>query len=132
MAETVVGVGGGDVRECQTLLHDFLVQAQFSDLWQWQPDPVRGYSVRGAYHILTSQQLDPLDAIADLIWHKQVPLNVSILAWRLLRDRLPTKVNLATRASLALYGRQLGCGLACHRWILRIYQIIFYNLLIHQ
>jgi len=30
----------------------------------------------------------------DLIWHKQVPLRASIFAWRLLRDRIPTKSNL--------------------------------------
>jgi len=36
----------------------------------------------------------------DLIWHKQVPLKVSILAWRLLRDRLPTKSNLLRRGIL--------------------------------
>ncbi|MCI36547.1 O-acyltransferase WSD1, partial [Trifolium medium] len=54
--------------------------AQSPDLWQWQPDPVNGYSVRGAYQILTSHQLDPLDTVEDLIWHNQVPLNVSIFA----------------------------------------------------
>ena len=37
----------------------------------------------------------------DLIWHKQVPLKVSILAWRLLRDRLPTKYNLLNRDVLS-------------------------------
>ncbi|MCI35054.1 receptor-like kinase [Trifolium medium] len=30
--------------ECQALLHDFSLQAQSSDAWQWRPDPVRGYS----------------------------------------------------------------------------------------
>ncbi|GAU16213.1 hypothetical protein TSUD_298450 [Trifolium subterraneum] len=60
------------LRKCQTLLHDFSLQAQYHDRWQWQPD---------------------LDG-EELIWHKQVPLNVSIFAWRLLRDRLPTKANL--------------------------------------
>ncbi|MCI88503.1 receptor-like kinase, partial [Trifolium medium] len=34
--------------ECQALLHNFLLQASSSDLWQWQPDPIRGYSVQGA------------------------------------------------------------------------------------
>jgi hypothetical protein len=38
-----------------------------------------------------------LDAAEDLIWYIQVPLNVSIFAWRLLRDRLPTKTNLVTQ-----------------------------------
>jgi hypothetical protein len=38
-----------------------------------------------------------LDVAQDLIWHPQVPLKMSILAWRLLRDRLPTKINLPNR-----------------------------------
>ncbi|MCI37867.1 hypothetical protein A2U01_0059094, partial [Trifolium medium] len=29
------------LRECQDLLHRFILQAQSPDLWQWQPDPVR-------------------------------------------------------------------------------------------
>ncbi|GAU28492.1 hypothetical protein TSUD_294950 [Trifolium subterraneum] len=57
------------------------------DSWLWQPDPDNGYSVRSAYHLLTFQD--------------SVPLNVSILAWRLLRDRLPTKANLVTRGILS-------------------------------
>ncbi|MCI66106.1 helicase-like protein, partial [Trifolium medium] len=28
--------------ECQTLLHNLFLQTQSSDLWQWQPDPVKG------------------------------------------------------------------------------------------
>ncbi|GAU48396.1 hypothetical protein TSUD_405410 [Trifolium subterraneum] len=71
--------------------------SQTSDAWQWQPDPVTGYSVRGAYQLLTSQDPVTLDAAGDLIWRKHVPLKVSVFAWRLLRDRLPTKANLVTR-----------------------------------
>ncbi|MCI32173.1 cysteine-rich receptor-like protein kinase [Trifolium medium] len=66
-------------------------------MWLWRLDPVKGYSVRGAYQLLTSHPSDSLDAAADLIWHKQVSLKVSIFAWRLLRERLPTKTNLAIR-----------------------------------
>jgi hypothetical protein len=33
----------------------------------------------------------------DLVWHKQVPLKVLIFTWRLLQDRLPTKINLVRR-----------------------------------
>ncbi|MCI75808.1 hypothetical protein A2U01_0097077, partial [Trifolium medium] len=32
-----------------------LPQVQSSDRWQWQPDPEQGYSVHGAYQLLTSQ-----------------------------------------------------------------------------
>ncbi|MCI95283.1 heat-shock protein, partial [Trifolium medium] len=54
--------------------------AQSSDSWQWRPDPDTGYSVRGAYQFLTSQDPVTLSVAEDLIWHKQVPLKVSIFA----------------------------------------------------
>jgi len=41
-----------------------------------------------------------MDDSDNLIWHTQVPLKVSILTWCLLRDRLPSKINLL---NLALY-----------------------------
>ncbi|MCI03334.1 70 kDa peptidyl-prolyl isomerase, partial [Trifolium medium] len=41
---------------------------------------------------ITSQFL-----FADSVFRYMVPLKVSIFAWRLLRDRLPTKANLAAR-----------------------------------
>ncbi|GAU47626.1 hypothetical protein TSUD_281040 [Trifolium subterraneum] len=83
--------------ECQDLLHNFIVQAQVTDSWQWQHDPVRGYTIQGAYRLLTSQQFITLTTAEELIWHKHVPLKVSILAWRLLRDRFPGKSNLVTK-----------------------------------
>ncbi|KAK2394241.1 hypothetical protein QL285_056095 [Trifolium repens] len=42
-----------------------------------------------------------MDDAKKPIWHPQIPLKVSIFAWRLLRDRLPTKVNLITRGILS-------------------------------
>ncbi|GAU41139.1 hypothetical protein TSUD_288280 [Trifolium subterraneum] len=85
---------------------------QSLDVWHWRPDPIRGYSVREAYQILTSHQSMPLADVEDLIWHKQVPLKVFILAWRLLRNRLPTKDNLANRGIITLEAQSCvaGCG----------------------
>ncbi|MCI30393.1 70 kDa peptidyl-prolyl isomerase, partial [Trifolium medium] len=79
---------------------------------QWQSDPATGYSVRGAYQLLTSQDSIILNEAEDLIWHKQVPLKVSIFAWRLLRDRLPTKANLVTRGIISMEAHfcVAGCG----------------------
>ncbi|GAU45519.1 hypothetical protein TSUD_186760 [Trifolium subterraneum] len=95
VAEAAEGVGGGDVEG-------------------WQPDPDIGYTVRGAYQLLTSQVTATMDDAEKLIWHPQVPLKVSIFAWRLLRDRLPTKVNLVTRGILSLADGLCvpGCGAA--------------------
>ncbi|PNX67589.1 70 kDa peptidyl-prolyl isomerase, partial [Trifolium pratense] len=86
--------------------------AQSTDRWQWRPDPDTGYTVWGAYQLLTSRDSITIDVVADLIWHPQVPLKVSILAWRLLRDRLPTKVNLVTRGVLSPTAQccVFGCG----------------------
>jgi len=42
-----------------------------------------------------------MDTSLELMWHKQVPLKVSVFAWRLIRDRLPTKANLATRGVIS-------------------------------
>ncbi|GAU26303.1 hypothetical protein TSUD_56010 [Trifolium subterraneum] len=75
--------------------------AQSSDRWQWRPDPDIGYTVRGAYELLTTQVSATTDDAEKPIWHSQVPLKVSIFVWRLLRDKLPTKANLITRGILS-------------------------------
>ncbi|GAU22735.1 hypothetical protein TSUD_138600, partial [Trifolium subterraneum] len=75
------------LRECQTLLFNISLQDQFSDRWQWRPDPIEGYTVRGAYQLLTSQASVTMAEAENLIWHSQVPLKVSIFTWRLLLDR---------------------------------------------
>jgi len=49
----------------------------------------------------------------DLIWHKQVPLKVSVFVWRMLRDRLPTKKNLATHSVICSEARYCVAG-CCH------------------
>jgi hypothetical protein len=46
------------------------------------------FAVRGAYNLLTRRDTPEVVVITDLIWHKQVPLKVSVslLACRLLRN----------------------------------------------
>ncbi|PNX54400.1 cysteine-rich receptor-like protein kinase [Trifolium pratense] len=74
--------------------------------WQWQPDPDTGYTVRGAYQLLTAHVSVTLDVVENLIWHTQVPLKVSIFAWCLLRDRSRRPVTCSSLAvPLALFGR---------------------------
>jgi hypothetical protein len=61
---------------------------------------------------LTTQQPITLDPTEDLIWHKKVPLKVSIFVWTLLPDRLPTKPNMATRGIITPRSHfcMSGCG----------------------
>jgi hypothetical protein len=64
--ETVVDVGGGDVEGVP-------------DMWQWRPDPAYGYSVCGAYQILTSEKAVTLGEADDLLWQRLVSMKVYIL-----------------------------------------------------
>ncbi|CAJ2667177.1 unnamed protein product [Trifolium pratense] len=98
--------------ECQAYLLTISLQDHVSDRWQWRVDLDDGYTVRGAYQLLTTQDIVTLDAASGLIWHRQVPLKVSICAWRLLRDRLPTKANLVIRGILSTETHlcAFGCG----------------------
>jgi hypothetical protein len=75
-------------------LANFVLQPNVVDQWVWRYDPGGGYSVRGAYEILTAQDAQETASTSDLIWDKQIPMKVSVMAWRLLRNRLPTKDNL--------------------------------------
>jgi hypothetical protein len=59
--------------------------------------PSKKKNVRGAYDLLTTIDNPSVDRALDLVWHRQVPLKVSIFAWRLIHNRLPTKANLAAR-----------------------------------
>jgi len=82
------------LEECRQLLDSVILQTNTLDRWQWDPNIHDGYTVRGAYQILTIQDSLTVDVTRDLVCHKQVPLKVSIVAWRLLKDRLPTRMNL--------------------------------------
>jgi len=85
------------VMECSILLDNTVLQDNVLDAWRWLLDPIHGYSVKGAYHFLTTTGA-PLDRnTVDDVWHKHIPSKVSVFVWQLLRDRLPTKDNLVRR-----------------------------------
>jgi len=100
------------VAECRLLLANVTLQINISDTWQWHPDITWGYSVRSGYRTLSAQIPPVLDDSEKLIWHSQVPSKVSILVWRLLRDRLPTKSNLIDRDIISVDDSLCvaGCG----------------------
>jgi len=79
------------VEECRVLLDNVHLYVTIVDQWCWQLDPVDGYSVRGAYQLLIGREPSHFIVVLDLIWNKDVPLKVSLYAWRLLRIRLSTK-----------------------------------------
>jgi len=99
------------VRECSALLHNTILQDNVNDVWRWSLDPIHAYSVREAYHFLTTYGEPENGNLVDNIWHKYIPSKVSLFLWRLLRDRLPTKDNLVQRR--VLHQDDVACVAGC-------------------
>lgn len=99
------------VSDCSILLHDVVLQANVHDRWRWMIDPAHGYSVKGTYQFLTMTDVPPERGSAVEVWHKQAPLKVSLFAWRLFRNRLPTKDNLLLRH--VLHSDNIACVGGC-------------------
>jgi hypothetical protein len=99
------------VRECSVLLYNVVLQDNASDSWRWYLDPTKGYSVRSAYRFLTNSGDLVVRSQDDNVWHQHIPSKVSLFVWRLLRNRLPTKDNLARRSVIP--SAQTACVLGC-------------------
>jgi len=89
------------VEECRNLLLYVMLQVDTEDSWRWTPDPVAGYTVSGAYRVLTSGTATIVHVPTALLWRKNVPLKVSVFAWRLFRNRSPSKTNLFHRGIIS-------------------------------
>jgi hypothetical protein len=88
------------VRECVTLLNNIVLQENIQDQWRWLLDPIHGYTVKGTYCFLTNSAVQVSTGAGLDVWHKCVPCKVSVFAWRLLQDRVPTRANLVRRQVL--------------------------------
>ncbi|KAL5147200.1 Pentatricopeptide repeat-containing protein [Glycine soja] len=74
------------------------VQQQAPDLWVWKHEPNGHYSTRSVYNLLQGDSEDEnQDGALHDLWMLKIPAKVSFFAWRLIRDRLPTKANLRRR-----------------------------------
>ncbi|MCH85405.1 hypothetical protein A2U01_0006251, partial [Trifolium medium] len=85
---------------------------QSPDLWQWRPDPIRGLPTRvnlASRGIITPDMLSLVLPVART-WNQLSTCSFPAVP-------------------LAPFGRQLGLGLVCFRWILTIWQTIFSSLL---
>lgn len=99
-----------DIFRCfQDCLMQVSPSKNVEDSWCWKPDSNNGFSVKSAYGILFGLRCnvpsDPLFCSAcNLIWQCDIPSKVSILAWRLLQNKLPTKESLANKGVLGANG----------------------------
>ncbi|KAH1226713.1 putative ribonuclease H protein [Glycine max] len=74
------------------------IQPHTADQWLWTADPTGHYSVKSAYKMMLAESAEEShDSTFEELWNLKIPSKVSVFAWRLLNNRLPTKVNLQRR-----------------------------------
>lgn len=65
------------VEECFVMLHGIVLQVTTHDTWRWLLDPIHGYSVRRAYHLITTTGTTVDRNLVDDVWHRCIPSKVS-------------------------------------------------------
>ena len=74
------------------------IQAHKGDQWEWKADPSGQYTVKSACLVLWEELSEQQqDGAFEELWKLKLPSKFVIFAWRLIRDRLPTRVNLNRR-----------------------------------
>ncbi|XP_014622273.1 uncharacterized protein LOC114383946 [Glycine soja] len=74
------------------------IQPQMKDTLRWTAEPSGLYSTRSAYRlIITANSNHPQANIYKTIWRLNIPSRAAIFAWRLIKNRLPTRHNLLRR-----------------------------------
>ena len=74
------------------------IQPNKEDKWSWKHDQSGYYSTKSGYDLIWEAQMEAnqnLDFVD--IWKLKIPSKSLIFAWRLIRDRLPTRMNLRRR-----------------------------------
>ncbi|GAU32897.1 hypothetical protein TSUD_393180 [Trifolium subterraneum] len=97
------------------LLVGISLQADTDDSWRWIPESTCLFSVKSCYNaLLQNNQLEELDsnvlnAIKHL-WRNDVPSKILVFGWRLLLERLPTRLALTQRVQATNLGSKLVLG----------------------
>ncbi|GAU43586.1 hypothetical protein TSUD_27880 [Trifolium subterraneum] len=88
--------------ELTELLYGFSLQPEEADGWRWIPETIGNFSVKSCYNVLLNNNqiagMDPnvLSSINQL-WKNDIPSEVLVFGWRLLLERLPTRIALHRR-----------------------------------
>ena len=81
-----------------TDIADKAIQQQGIDAWVWSGDPADHYSTQTAYNMLGEEAAaGRQEECFEKLWRIRIPARIVIFAWRLIRDRLPTRQNLRRR-----------------------------------
>ncbi|PNX71113.1 pantothenate synthetase [Trifolium pratense] len=94
------------ILELQGILAGFICSVSDPDRWWWLPDSNGLFSVKSCYSFLISSRqvtmLETTEAEAlSRLWKSDVPSKINVFGWRLLLNRLPTRMALHRRGILS-------------------------------
>jgi hypothetical protein len=118
-SDNLSNVEVGQLLDLQNLLIEVQLEPERMDRWRWIPGPIRLFSVNSCYKLLIQSSnmiyvdSNVLDAIQNL-WKNDVPTKVNIFGWRLLLDKLPTRVALQHRGIMG-NPHELYCTFCFHQ-----------------
>ncbi|GJR45799.1 RNA-directed DNA polymerase, eukaryota, reverse transcriptase zinc-binding domain protein [Tanacetum coccineum] len=89
--------GGAETSQFNDLLSliQDVVLSDSSDSWMWSVDASSGYTVASGRTLIDSNILDVAPKATR--WNRLIPNKVNVFIWRLMLNKLPTKVNLDRR-----------------------------------
>ena len=71
------------------------IQPHIGDKWVWKVDQSGEYTSKSAYCVLRGEIAEhQQDGAFKELWKLKLPPKIVIFAWRLIRDKLPTRANL--------------------------------------
>jgi len=80
------------------LISNVHIQPHLKDTMRWLADPSGLYSSKSAYSLLTNVNRNlPHPNIYKSFWKLNIPPRAAVFAWRILKNRLPTRHNLFKR-----------------------------------
>lgn len=84
------------------VINRYNLRQDVKDKWIWKANVDGSFNTKSAYQLLrvrteAGNELNHIGEACTLIWNKLSPIKVSVMTWRLLQDRLPTKLNLVKR-----------------------------------
>ncbi|MCH91156.1 putative ribonuclease H protein, partial [Trifolium medium] len=93
------------LRDLKDLLRSFSIHPDRPDRWCWLPGPMGMFYVKSYYYwLLQSSNISVLDCnvlkAIQKLWKNDVPTKINIFGWRLLLEKLPTRVALNRRGIL--------------------------------
>lgn len=75
--------------ECRTLLPNITLQNNVEGVWIWDLNLDGLFSVKEACEIIFNFEEITNSSLHNITSNSQVPMKISLFAWRLLLDRLP-------------------------------------------